>query len=167
MGSVYFLQEAPSGPIKIGFTLKDIRERLISIQTHNSRELNLLGSISPASKLDERDWHIRFANARCRGEWFWPVAELLAAISAEAAPAEPWDRLRRKRRIPTDWVLTFDRWLEDHGMDAVSFGRFIGVAETTLSAVRHGKVPTQSLAKRIELATGGAVPASLVRREAA
>lgn len=76
---VYFVQEAPDGFIKIGWTRGPVDGRLCTIQTGNPRTLVLLTAMRGALK-DEQALHRRFAAHRVSGEWFHPAPELLAFI---------------------------------------------------------------------------------------
>lgn len=77
---IYFIQAAGIGHIKIGYTdADDALIRLASLQIGSPVPLKLLGTI-PGSLEDEKDLHRRFGSARVTGEWFKPVAELLALV---------------------------------------------------------------------------------------
>lgn len=76
---VYFIQAA-SGPIKIGKSGL-VANRLSELQTASWEELSLIGwDVDKGGA--EGALHRRFAAARIRGEWFHPIAELIAAIEA-------------------------------------------------------------------------------------
>lgn len=79
-GVVYFIQEGPGGAIKIGWSRHPASIRVRQLQTGNSEELTLLGFISDCTKAEETEWKHRFWQHRKRNEWFYPAAELLAAI---------------------------------------------------------------------------------------
>lgn len=81
MGTVYFIEEGPGGPIKIGFTSRLALTRLKELQTGNSRELKLLVDVS-GSEDDEDSLHKRFAFAKIRGELFRRTPSLLELIEA-------------------------------------------------------------------------------------
>jgi len=90
--SVYFLQAAEEGLIKIGFTTGRPSWRMTHIQTKERQKLTLLASMR-GTREDEEALHARFANSRVRGEWFEPTDELVAfclsmAASGNAIPAE-------------------------------------------------------------------------------
>lgn len=86
-GCVYFLRCGESGPIKIGWALDETRRRH-HLQTGHHEKLMLLASV-PGTRLNEGQWHARFAHLRLRGEWFRPAPELLAAIAALSPPSTP------------------------------------------------------------------------------
>lgn len=93
MSSVYFIQEIPDGPIKIGWTDRPISIRLAGIQHGNCRELGVIARIEGSSKKDDAVWHQRFADLRIRGEWFSPGLTLLSAIK-EAAGISHFEPIR-------------------------------------------------------------------------
>lgn len=121
MSSVYFIQEIPDGPIKIGWTDRPISIRLSGIQHGNCRELGIIACIDGASKQDEAAWHERFASLRIRGEWFRPDLMLLAAIKKAAGIShfEPILALQRKRKHLTDNAVPASSW-EDQTKRKVS-----------------------------------------------
>jgi hypothetical protein len=77
---VYFMQVAPDGPIKIGWT-KVLSQRLSQVQTTSPHEIRLLATTPGDDSLEGR-LHKRFAHLHLRGEWFSPAPELLAFISS-------------------------------------------------------------------------------------
>lgn len=76
---VYFIQQADSGPIKIGYTDRDIKERLGELQTGNGAELHLLGAIEGTLQT-ERALHIILSTYKIRGDWFEPAETVLGTI---------------------------------------------------------------------------------------
>ena len=86
---VYFLESR--GRIKIGFTTRDIRERIAELATGNPDPIELIGTIAVADDEDDRDLHRRFAVYNDRGEWFHATPELCQQIAT----------LLRKRGDPT------------------------------------------------------------------
>lgn len=68
-GIVYFIQDAATVAIKIGFCLKNPEKRLAALQTGNSNSLRLLGHIA-GSSFHEKLLHARFGRFRIKGEWF-------------------------------------------------------------------------------------------------
>lgn len=77
---IYFVRDEATLQIKIGFTDRDLEERLREFQTGCPGLLTPLLAVS-GTRRDEQAWHRRFAAARVRGEWFRPTPELLQAIS--------------------------------------------------------------------------------------
>ncbi len=83
--SVYFIRAGTDGPIKIGYSARDINERLSQLQTGNPEELCLIGLVSGTEDFEKR-LHRRFRAHHIRGEWFRPDPEILAFIAGRAAP---------------------------------------------------------------------------------
>lgn len=83
MRAVYFIQVGHDGPVKIGQTQGDARDRLIGIQVGCPYELRLLRAVEDATDGLEGELHERFARHRIRGEWFHPHAEVMEAASAQ------------------------------------------------------------------------------------
>jgi hypothetical protein len=72
---VYFIQMGENGPIKIGET-KSIHERLEMLQVANPYRLRILW-VYNGRKYGEAELHEKFKQYNIRGEWFWPVEEIL------------------------------------------------------------------------------------------
>jgi hypothetical protein len=68
-GIVYFIQDAVTLAIKIGFCLKNPEKRLAALQTGNSNALRLLGH-TLGSVSHEKFLHMRFSRFHIQGEWF-------------------------------------------------------------------------------------------------
>lgn len=75
---IYFVQEDPDGPIKIGCST-DPSRRLNTLQTGQPRSLELL-AVLPGDRELEKQIHERCARFCIRGEWFEPAQELLDFI---------------------------------------------------------------------------------------
>ncbi len=75
---VYFIHEAGSGLIKIGYTER-LGARLTQLRTPTPHRLTVLLTI-PGAREMEGAMHRRFAALRERGEWFRAGAELLSFI---------------------------------------------------------------------------------------
>lgn len=68
--TVYFIQaNAPSGPVKIGYTGRRVSQRLSEGQTFAPEELTVLVE-APGTTADEAKLHRVFAQYHLRGEWF-------------------------------------------------------------------------------------------------
>lgn len=76
---IYFIQEGPNGPIKIGKTGAGVEQRLEALQIGNSKKLRLLLSM-PGGRRKEMELHDQFSAHWIRGEWFVPAAPLLGYI---------------------------------------------------------------------------------------
>jgi hypothetical protein len=72
---IYFIQMGEDGPIKIGET-KHIHERLSELQVSNPYKLRVLW-IYNGRKYGDEDLHEKYEEYNIRGEWFWPVKEIL------------------------------------------------------------------------------------------
>lgn len=154
-GWLYFLQEVPNGPIKIGFTGSGTPEgRLRSCQIGNARELALLAAVR-APLLEDARWLARFASQRIRGEWFHQTPELLAAIA---------DVERRPPEIvaPTGKSGTADilAWLKANDIELEAFAHQLGYRPSYFRArLSERSGFSKPFAARIESATGGAIRA--------
>lgn len=76
---IYFIQDALTCRIKIGYTDGDPRERLKALQVGNPSALVLLAS-TVGDKTEEHRLHELFAHVRERGEWFRPIPELIVYL---------------------------------------------------------------------------------------
>jgi hypothetical protein len=83
-GVVYFLQVAPAGPIKIGFTSGPVHNRIRALQQSSPHELKWLGFFAGTPK-DEQAAHKLLAASQCRCEWFHPTFEVLSFVSEKCA----------------------------------------------------------------------------------
>jgi hypothetical protein len=75
IGWVYLVSAPGTGTVKIGYSAKEPRNRVKSLQTANPTELRLL-SLVRGSRRDEQKYHRQFAHLRVRGEWFRDEPEL-------------------------------------------------------------------------------------------
>jgi hypothetical protein len=82
--TVYFLQGIDGGPIKIGHTVGDVRERIGQIQYCSPVKLRVIGVISGVGPRYEQDLHFKFKGLRLHGEWFEPSVELLNFVTDHA-----------------------------------------------------------------------------------
>ena len=72
---IYFIQMGDDGPIKIG-TTEHIHERMEKLQVANPYKLKILWVYNGRS-YDEAGLHKKYDMYNIRGEWFWPVKEIL------------------------------------------------------------------------------------------
>src|SRR5688572_19771645 len=72
---IYFIEAVGAGLVKIGFTERDVQDRLRELQTASPHRLKLVASISGDIN-DESALHKSFAHLRQVGEWFRIDAEL-------------------------------------------------------------------------------------------
>jgi hypothetical protein len=83
-GWVYFIQVEENGPIKIGYTSLEVSIRLATLQSANHQELRLLGFIM-GDRVLESELQGQCADARIRGEWFWPTVAVRALVAERVA----------------------------------------------------------------------------------
>lgn len=81
-GTVYFLQ-ADDGPIKIGWTQKNIDKRIAILEWANPQQIILLG-IMEGDQMLEQSIHEQFGKDKIKGEWFTPSPHLIAYIEANS-----------------------------------------------------------------------------------
>lgn len=81
---IYFIQAGKNGPIKIGHTNGDVKERLQQLQNGCPYELILLWCIKGTPE-DEAYLHKKFKPEQIRGEWFRPCRQLLEYIEVGAS----------------------------------------------------------------------------------
>jgi hypothetical protein len=75
---IYFIQDGDDGPIKIGYS-DDVARRVRDLSTSTHNKLQILLVIS-GEREQEDQLHERFGFAHKRGDWFWPVKDLLSFI---------------------------------------------------------------------------------------
>src|ERR1700761_1608274 len=88
-GFIYFLQVGMDGPIKIGFTNSNVRQRARTLQAISPHVLRWIG-VFPGTKTDERNAHLLLKNCSVRGEWFYPTVEVMAFIPQKSPDFEPF-----------------------------------------------------------------------------
>jgi len=76
---IYFIQSGNRGSIKIGYTDKNVSQRMSDLQCGSAEQLYLLGTI-PGDISGEKDLHNKFKEHHVRGEWFEPSQQLYAFI---------------------------------------------------------------------------------------
>ena len=87
-GSIYFLQVGSDGPIKIGYTISPIKQRIRALQTISPHILRWIG-VFGGTRDDERAAHRLLQNSSLRGEWFYPTVEVLAFVQEKSPGFEP------------------------------------------------------------------------------
>lgn len=159
LGNLYFIQEGLDGPIKIGWTQANPENRRAGMQTGNSSQLVLLGSIPVSPPCTEEKWHAQFPHCHKRGEWFYPTPELCAAIRDALVEGRPTAQ-------PEIWVGAqaggddVRAWLSDAKLTMAEFAECVGVLPTSLLySLRSPQNMRPRIAYRIEAVTGGAVKA--------
>jgi hypothetical protein len=84
---IYFVHAPALQVVKIGFTAGDPSRRLTMLRTGCPCDLVLLATMD-GDETVERELHIRFAEYRSRGEWFYfcpPLRELVASLTPKEA----------------------------------------------------------------------------------
>lgn len=82
---VYFIAAGdPPKAVKIGHA-RNVRQRLVGIQTGNHERVRLVGTL-PGGPALERVMHRRFAHLHLRGEWFLWSDEIAAVVAANDVP---------------------------------------------------------------------------------
>lgn len=151
VGWLYFLQEGPGGPIKIGWTTGGPEARRRAQQIGNSNELTLIGAVR-AQIYADHDWQQRFRHLRKRSEWFWPEPELLTAIAA-ALDAPP--------RTSAPGGVDVLEWMERAGIDETGLTQLLGRARSYTRAMLTGNARISiPVATKLESVSGGAVRAA-------
>jgi len=121
---IYFLQCAPSGPIKIGFTSGYVGTRVRALQTATPHELVFLGSHAGGREI-ETELHHQFADYCCRGEWFHPVKPIFDYIN-EFAEDRDLSVLMREDLRRTVTVANRKSWSkENKAAYAETFGGYL------------------------------------------
>ena len=80
---VYFVQQGPEGPIKIGVA-QNVRLRMRGLQTSSPYPLRLLGVIR-GGPAEERAAHATLQSHKLLREWFKPHPDVLAYLMARRA----------------------------------------------------------------------------------
>ena len=77
---IYFIQAGKNGPIKIGQTGGNIKDRVAQLQTGCPYKLKLLW-VYTGSDWSESEVHSKFKHEKIHGEWFHPSRMLLNFIN--------------------------------------------------------------------------------------
>jgi len=114
--------DANNRRVKIGVTGQRGRTRLVSLQTGNSRKLEII-ALRDGDASVEQAFHARFAHLSIRGEWFWYRADLVDEISTwprqyrvTESSRRVYDVRRRKssRRVwAKDRDARFRKWKQE------------------------------------------------------
>jgi len=117
---IYFIREAASGCIKIGFSDKPW-DRFSKMQSDTPGELAVL-AITEGDKVAEAALHARFADLRLRGEWFRDDGRI-------ATLAQSFPPVRRERKNP-------------HWGELEAFAREAGLSSSHACSIMSGKRST-------------------------
>lgn len=125
---IYFIQQGPHGPIKIGHTTNAIR-RLRNLQIGNPDPLHIVATTHGDPSLESK-LHIRFQSLRIMGEWFKPGTELLEYIKGLASMFKP-ERITGEGKVKTCRMC---------GLEYIP-----GAADNKIHAARHDAFRDASL----------------------
>tara|TARA_R110002096_G_scaffold392788_1_gene587786 strand:+ start:406 stop:1029 length:624 start_codon:yes stop_codon:yes gene_type:complete len=90
-GYLYAIQQGHAGPVKFGISMHPA-DRLKRLQVGNPYRLRLLVSV-PGGRDRERAVHAALSGYRASGEWFHPVADVLAVVETmKQEPGAVFDR---------------------------------------------------------------------------
>ncbi len=84
LGHLYFLQVAPFGPVKIGWTSGCVTTRMRALQQASPYEIKWLG-IAELPRSAEKDAHRVLSAYHLRGEWFHPTPGVMAFVERVSA----------------------------------------------------------------------------------
>lgn len=153
-GTVYFVQAASGGPIKIGFA-RDMEKRLQSLQTAHPEPLEVLLSLQ-GTLADEQAFHRQFRGLWVRGEWFDDKEELSAFIRSHKQSQRA---VVHGATIASDAVASVDSLRGGYRR----FGERVHALITDFLKRERELVTDLTEAKIYELAGGIVNPASLHR----
>ncbi len=107
-GVVYFIQDAVTLAIKIGFCLKNPKRRLAALQIGNANTLRFLGYV-PGSESHEKCLHRQFSQFHLQGEWFSNgiIAELNGILKCPSL--KEWVEVREPSAPPQREATTVER----------------------------------------------------------
>lgn len=95
---IYFIQ-SDDGPIKIGWTIRSVENRLATLQIGTHHKLSILATL-PGGKYLEKEIQEKFKDIHIRGEWYKNDKNLLNYIDNNASSHEfkediSWQKLCR------------------------------------------------------------------------
>ena len=76
---IYFIQAGPDGPIKIGYTNREVKWRMVTLQGTHYEELRLRAAVRGDTSM-EQEFHRMFKALRIRGEWFRYEEPLVSCV---------------------------------------------------------------------------------------
>jgi len=149
---IYFIQVDGGGPIKIGITGHDPRQRMVKIQSDCPWPVSLIGAVEGALE-DEASLHQELSAFNTQGEWFSPTLEVLAAVE-RTLQSRGAIQFPKKRRGPKhDHPLC--KYRSDNGLTLKDIAARVGVEHASISRIESGQQnPSMDLAARIAKATG-------------
>jgi plasmid maintenance system antidote protein VapI len=162
IGCIYFIQEGRDGAIKIGWTSNDPQRRRDNLQIGNSHDLHLIGVVPSVEKGAEASWHLRLSAHRKRSEWFFPTAEVLAAVRQQF-PAPPRETLKPVLVAiqPGKATETLVKWMRLNRIRQVNMAKDLGISQGHFSQIMRGqRGVSRDFALKVQIYTGGEVQAS-------
>jgi hypothetical protein len=133
---VYFIQVGADGPVKIGKTSKDPRERLCDLQIGMPFDLRIRAVMLDETLGVEDELHGRFSHLHIRGEWYRPAEELIGFIDSHACVWEaversfggrglvmrstPGRRIRDEEELIERDLLMLEKWCAGHKQTEVA-----------------------------------------------
>lgn len=149
---IYFIQVDGGGPIKIGITRHDPRQRMVKIQSDCPWPVSLIGVVMGGLD-DEASLHRELSQFNTQGEWFNPTAEVISAVERTLKTKGAVHLAQKKRGPKHDHALC--RYRNENGLTLKDIATLVGVEHATLSRIESGlNNPSPELAKRITKVTG-------------
>lgn len=152
MSYIYFIQVAGGGPVKIGITRHDPRQRMVKIQSDCPWPVQLLGAIK--GDIDqEAIFHRQLEEFKLQGEWFRPAEQVIAVVESALQSAASVQFSKKKRTPKYDHPLCIYR--SDNGLTLKDVAELVGVEHASLSRIESRRQnPSVELAARIAKVTG-------------
>jgi hypothetical protein len=148
---IYLIQQGEDGPVKIGYTGGDVRQRLANFQTGHSETLHLRAAVEGTLE-DEKDLQRCMGEFHIRGEWFSPLVLTVVdnpiddPADLEAKYTKIVDYNRRHRRW-TRWGILGRRGLTEEGFTWLAqLERFCADEGLDLEEAFHGGYPAREAA---------------------
>lgn len=152
MSYIYFIQVEGSGPIKIGITRHNPRQRMVKIQCDCPWPVQLLGAINGGFE-EEAAIHCELKQFNIQGEWFHPTDEVISAIE-NALQSSASIQFPKKKKTPKH-NHPLCKYRSENGLTLKDVANMVGVEHASLSRIESGRQnPSMELAARIAKATG-------------
>jgi DNA-binding XRE family transcriptional regulator len=157
--AVYFIRAGEDGPIKIGHSNRPLH-RLMELQVSHWQTLHLRG-VLPGGEVEEAEIHSQFSHAHIRGEWHWPVSDLVAFMLAADAAPESAVVVRITGDGPSLGSRKLKAWLTETGTRQVTVAKCLIVSTASVNHWLSGRFrPSLATAYELESFTSGAVLAT-------
>jgi hypothetical protein len=140
--AVYFIQHAPDGLIKIGWSGRPAK-RMAAMQVGCPVPLVLRCAITEADYFDQANIQVRFVKHLARGEWFHPADEILEVIGDYNAGGDLWQS--------HDVVGEVNEWLHQNKHNFKRISQLSGISTACLKQIttHNGGSRSTSLAALI------------------